>query len=124
MLNFDLSPKQLEVQQKAREFALKVVMPIAWYYDEKDEIPLSVLRRAYDEGLMNNDTPKKYGGNEYGILEGVIMTEEISAACPGLATSTMDKIRPRNVPIAFFLKPLLKKYGRLNNDVSTKISYC
>ena len=39
---------------------------------------------------MNNDIPKKYGGNEYGILEGAIMTEEIAAACPGLATSLFD----------------------------------
>ena len=90
MLNFDLSPKQLEIQKKAREFALKEVLPVAWYYDEKDEIPLSVLRKAYDEGLMNSDVPKKYGGNGYGILEGAIMTEEIAAACPGLATSLFD----------------------------------
>jgi acyl-CoA dehydrogenase len=90
MLNFDLSPKQLEIQQKTREFALREVLPVAWYYDEKDEIPLSVLKKAYDEGLMNNDIPKKYGGNEYGILEGAIMTEEIAAACPGLATSLFD----------------------------------
>ena len=90
MLNFDLSPKQLELQQKTREFALKEVLPVAWYYDQKDEIPLSVLRKAYDEGLMNNDIPKKYGGNEFGILEGAIMTEEIAAACPGLATSLFD----------------------------------
>jgi acyl-CoA dehydrogenase len=90
MLNFDLSPKQLELQQKTREFALKEVLPVAWYYDQKDEIPLSVLRKAYDEGLMNNDIPTKYGGNEFGILEGAIMTEEIAAACPGLATSLFD----------------------------------
>ena len=90
MLNFNLSSKQLEIQQKAREFALKEVLPVAWYYDEKDEIPLFVLRKAHDEGLMNSDIPEKYGGNEYGILEGVIMTEEIAAACPGLATSLFD----------------------------------
>ncbi|MBU4054459.1 MAG: acyl-CoA dehydrogenase family protein, partial [Proteobacteria bacterium] len=90
MLNFHLSEKQIEIQQKTREFAIKEVLPVAWYYDEKDEIPLAVLRKAYNAGLMNNDIPKKYGGNEYGILEGVIMTEEIAAACPGLATSLFD----------------------------------
>lgn len=90
MLNFDLSPKQLEIQQKARDFAIKEVLPVAWYYDEKNEIPLSVLRKAFNEGLMNNNIPKKYGGNEYGILEAAIMTEEVAAACPGLATSLFD----------------------------------
>jgi len=90
MLNFNLSNKQLEIQQKTRDFAIKEILPVAWYYDKKDEIPLSVLRKAYDKGLMNNDIPKKYGGNEYGILEGAIMTEEIAAACPGIATSLFD----------------------------------
>ncbi|MDX2447593.1 MAG: acyl-CoA dehydrogenase family protein [Desulfobacterales bacterium] len=90
MLNFNLSKKQLDIQKKTREFALKEILPVAWYYDEKDEIPLTVLRKAYDQGLMNNDIPKKYGGNGYGILEGAIMTEEIAAACPGLATSLFD----------------------------------
>lgn len=90
MLNFNLSKKQLDIQKKTREFALKEILPVAWYYDEKDEIPLTVLRKAYDQGLMNSDIPKKYGGNGYGILEGAIMTEEIAAACPGLATSLFD----------------------------------
>ena len=90
MLNFNLSKKQLDIQKKTREFALKEILPVAWYYDEKDEIPLTVLKKAYDQGLMNNDIPKKYGGNGYGILEGAIMTEEIAAACPGLATSLFD----------------------------------
>jgi len=73
MLNFDLSPKQLEIQRKTREFALKEVLPVAWYYDQKDEIPLSVLRKAYDEGLMNNDIPKKYGGNGMEQIEQFFM---------------------------------------------------
>ena len=40
MLNFHLSPKQLEIQQKTREFALREVLPVAWVYDEKDEMPI------------------------------------------------------------------------------------
>jgi acyl-CoA dehydrogenase len=39
MLNFNLSKKQLELQQKTREFALREILPVAWYYDEKDDIP-------------------------------------------------------------------------------------
>jgi acyl-CoA dehydrogenase len=39
MLDFTLTPEQLALQQKARKFALKEVLPVAWYYDEKDDIP-------------------------------------------------------------------------------------
>ncbi len=90
MLNFSLSPEQLELQQKARKFAIEVVLPVAWHYDEKDELPLWVLKKAYDEGLMNSDIPEAYGGAGYGLVEGAIITEEIAAACPGIATSIFD----------------------------------
>ncbi|MCU0845689.1 MAG: acyl-CoA dehydrogenase family protein [Spirochaetes bacterium] len=90
MLDFTLSDEQLALQKKAREFAINEVLPAAWYYDEKDEIPLSVLKKAFDAGIMNSDIPKKYGGRGYGLLEGAILTEEIAAACPGLATSIFD----------------------------------
>ncbi len=59
MLNFQLSPEQLELQKKAREFALKEIIPVASYYDEIDETPLPVLKKAYESGLMNGDIPKK-----------------------------------------------------------------
>jgi len=90
MLNFTLTPEQLEIQKKIRAFALNEVLPAVWYYDEKDEVPLFLLKRAFELGIMNNDIPKAYGGNGYGILEGTIMTEEIAAACPGVATAVFD----------------------------------
>ena len=90
MLDFSLTPEQKELKQKARDFALKHVLPVAAYYDEIDEAPVSVLKKAYEAGLTNGDIPKKYGGKGYGITEGVIVTEEIAAACPGIATSVFD----------------------------------
>ena len=90
MLDFRLSPEQLELQQKARAFALKEILPVAWYYDAEDKTPLSVLEKAYHADIINGDIPKKYGGQGYGLLESVILTEELSAACPGLATSIFD----------------------------------
>ncbi|MDA3822596.1 MAG: acyl-CoA dehydrogenase family protein [Bacteroidales bacterium] len=90
MLNFDLDKKQLELQQKARKFALERVLPASWHYDDKDEIPLFILKEAFDQGLMNTDIPSKYGGKGFGLVEGALITEEIAAACPGIATSIFD----------------------------------
>ena len=50
MLNFQLSPQQQKLQKKAREFALKEILPVAWYYDEIDETPLPVLKKAHAIG--------------------------------------------------------------------------
>ena len=90
MLDFTLTPEQLALQEKARNFALKEVLPVAWYYDEKDDIPLPVLQKAYDIGIMNSDIPQAYGGQGLGLVEAAILTEELAAACPGLATSIFD----------------------------------
>jgi acyl-CoA dehydrogenase len=90
MLDFNLTTEQRALQQRAREFAMQEILPVAWYYDRRDETPLTVLKKAYDAGFMNTDIPKQYGGKGYGLLEAAIMTEEFAAACPGLATSIFD----------------------------------
>lgn len=90
MLNFNLTNDQLELQQKARNFSLKEVLPVAWYYDEKDEIPMQVLRKAYDAGMIGCDIPKEFGGQGLSLVDSALITEEIAAACPGLATSIFD----------------------------------
>jgi acyl-CoA dehydrogenase len=87
MLNFTLTPEQLEIQKRAREFALKEVLPVAAYYDEANEIPVDLLKKAHTAGIMSGDIPREFGGHGYGSIEGAIVTEEISAACSGLATS-------------------------------------
>ena len=90
MLDFTLTPEQLALKEKARNFALKEILPVAWCYDEKDDIPLPVLQKAYDIGIMNSDIPQAYGGQGLGLVEAAILTEELAAACPGLATSIFD----------------------------------
>ena len=90
MLNFSLSPELIAIQAEARKFALKELLPVAWEYDQREETPMHLLHKAYDAGLINGDIPEAYGGKGYGILEGVIVTEELAAVCPGLATSIFD----------------------------------
>ena len=90
MLNFSLTPEQIALRDKARRFALDEVLPVAWHYDEKDDLPLYILRKAWDEGIMNLTIPVKYGGQGRGLLESALVVEEISAACAGLATSIFD----------------------------------
>ena len=90
MLDFTLSPEEEEFRLKVREFALKEVLPAGWYYDERDSMPEWILDRARDAGIMNTDIPEEYGGLGYGLVRGALATEEIAAACPGLATSIFD----------------------------------
>jgi acyl-CoA dehydrogenase len=90
MLSFELSREQQKLQSQARKFALKEILPIAWHYDRIGEFPLSLLEKAWKAGLTYGDIPTRYGGRGRGILDAVLITEEIAAACPGLATSIFD----------------------------------
>jgi acyl-CoA dehydrogenase len=117
MLNFNLPPEHLEIQKKAREFALKEVLPVAAYYDEIGKTPIDVLRKAFDAGLINGDIPKKYGGKGYGVLESVVIVEEIAAACPGIATSVFDNSLGMEPLILSDNEPAKEKYlPKIAND--------
>jgi len=89
-MDFSLTPEQLDIQRRAREFALKEVLPEVWYYDERDDVPVKILKRAFEAGIANADIPAAYGGKGYGLFEIVLMIEEIAAACAGVATSVFD----------------------------------
>jgi acyl-CoA dehydrogenase len=117
MLNFELTPEQIDLQKKARDFALKEILPLAWYYDNHDETPLEVIRKAYDAGLINGDIPKEYGGQGLGLVDNVILTEEFAAACPGLATSLFDNSLGME-PLRLSKNEDLKKkyFSRILND--------
>jgi len=120
MLNFSLTPEQIELRDRARRFALDEVLPIAWHYDEKDDLPLYILRRAWEEGIMNLTIPVQYGGRGRGLLESALVVEEISAACAGLATSIFDNslgteplMLTRNAKIRERYLPLLAREFKL-----------
>jgi len=117
MLDFTLTPEQLDLQKKARQFARQEILPVAWYCDEIDDTPLALLKKAYEAGLINGDIPQKYGGQGWGLIESVVMTEEFAAACPGLATSLFDNSLGMEPLLLSKNEPLKKKYlSKILND--------
>ncbi|TXT58878.1 MAG: Acyl-CoA dehydrogenase [Promethearchaeota archaeon] len=89
-MDFKLTDKQKELKKKARDFARKEVLPVAQAYDRQAKMPMDVIKKAWEQGLLNLAIPEEYGGNGYGLMESVIVVEEIAAACPGIATSIFD----------------------------------
>jgi acyl-CoA dehydrogenase len=108
MLDFTLSPEQIEIQRQARDFALKEILPVAAYYDESNRLPMAIMKKAFEAGLLNSGIPKQYGGRGLGIIEAVLITEELSAACLGFATSVSDNGLGME-PIILSNKEALKK---------------
>ncbi|MEW6332780.1 MAG: acyl-CoA dehydrogenase family protein [Thermodesulfobacteriota bacterium] len=109
MLQFELSKRQKALQEKVRRFAIREILPAVWHYEDRDEIPLFLLQRAFDHGFMNGDIPAAYGGKGLGLVEGAILTEEIAAVCPGVATSVFDNSLGMEPLILSENEPLKKK---------------
>ncbi len=84
MVDFSLSKEQKELQEKVRDFAKREMIPNARKYDETAEFPWDIVKKAYDEGLMNGPVPKEYGGNGHTIFESAIASEELGAGCVGI----------------------------------------
>ncbi|MHA1804315.1 MAG: acyl-CoA dehydrogenase family protein [Promethearchaeota archaeon] len=89
-MEFTLTKEQKALKEKARIFAINEILPVARKYDESEEFPLDVIKKAHELGLLNLSIPKKYGGPDLGILDACLVVEEISSACPGIATSIFD----------------------------------
>ncbi|MFX1502794.1 MAG: acyl-CoA dehydrogenase family protein, partial [Promethearchaeota archaeon] len=89
-MDFMLNDEQKALQKRAREFAINEVLPVAGEYDESEEFPLPVIKKAWEQGLLNLGIPKEYGGLGYGLLSSCLVVEEIASACPGIATSIFD----------------------------------
>ncbi len=112
MLSFSLSKAQEELRERARTFARNEILPSVWYYDDIDEIPLFLLERARQEGFLNQDIPSCYGGQGLGILESVLISEELAAACPGVATSAFDNSLGFEPLLLCSNEPLKQEYFR------------
>src|SRR5215212_10256587 len=86
-VSFALTDEQRELRSLAREFAEKEIRPKAAEYDEHQTHPVDVIAKAHDLGLMNPHVPEEYGGLGLSVLEGVLIGEELSWGCAGIAVS-------------------------------------
>ncbi|KAF0154927.1 MAG: acyl-CoA dehydrogenase [Syntrophaceae bacterium] len=84
MIDFSLSNEQKALQDLARKFNQKEIVPIALQYDKESFEPDAILKKAYAAGLMNLTTPREYGGHGMGLLDAALITEEINAGCAGI----------------------------------------
>ncbi|MBS3942896.1 MAG: acyl-CoA dehydrogenase family protein [Dethiobacter sp.] len=86
-MNFDLTEEQLAAQKAAREFAKKEIAPIAAECDEKEEMPVDLIRKAQNQGFASINIPEQYGGAGMDEVTLCLVTEELGRACAGIATS-------------------------------------
>jgi len=119
MIDYRLTEEQLALQEMAREFAQKEMRPNAAKYDQSHEFPYEIMEKAFSAGFMTAGIPEAYGGGGLGNLDLAMISEELSAGCPGMFTSIMA-VSLATTPIVQygsdeqkkkFLAPLCQKMG-------------
>jgi len=89
MMDYGLTEYQCAIRDLAREIAEKEIRPVAAEYDREGKFPWPVVRVLAETDLFRVYVDEKYGGITEGtpIMNMVIVTEELSRACGGIALS-------------------------------------
>jgi len=78
---FELTDEQRMIQETARAFAHKEILPLAAELDESGRYPEEIVRQMAALGLMGIAIPEEYGGAGMDHVCYAIAMEEISRAC-------------------------------------------
>ncbi len=76
-MDFELTPEQKSVQQKARHFSQQEVAPIARQADEKGEFPLHLVKRMGELGFLAGPIEQDYGGSGMDYVSYALLCKEL-----------------------------------------------
>jgi acyl-CoA dehydrogenase len=82
-MEFGLTEEQRELQKWAHDFAEKEIRPVAPHYDETEEFPWDVLKKAAEVGLYSIDVYAQAAQDPSGLTLPLI-TEELYWGCAGI----------------------------------------
>ncbi len=86
-MDLTFTPEQRMIQQTARDFADKELLPTAAYYDERQEFPVELWRKLGQLGMMGLIIPEEWGGAGVDTVSYVLALEEIARGNPALSTA-------------------------------------
>lgn len=81
------TPMQVDLRNRARELAEKVMRPVAAKHDVEQSFPWEVQKAIKDAGLYGVWIPKEFGGMGGGVLDLCLVVEEFSRACGGMGVA-------------------------------------
>jgi alkylation response protein AidB-like acyl-CoA dehydrogenase len=82
-MDFSLTEEQQEIQKWAHEFAEREIRPVAAEYDESEEFPWPVLKKAAEAGLYSVDIYMNAQQDPTGLTLPLLM-EEVFWGCAGI----------------------------------------
>jgi len=86
-MDFTFSREATALRRMIREFAEKEVAPIAAEIDREHRVPMEVMRKLGEVGLLGVCFPQEYGGMGAGEIGYCILMEELGRVCTSTATN-------------------------------------
>ena len=86
-MDFTFSPEHEALRRMIREFAEKEIAPIAAELDREHRVPLEIMRKLGEIGLLGVCFPQEYGGMGAGEAGYCILMEELGRVCTSTATN-------------------------------------
>lgn len=86
MVDFKLTPEQMNLRQKAREFTERFILPRT-DLDTHGHFPFDLYEEAFKAGFITGILPKAYGGGGRTLFECALAAEEFAYGDLGVATS-------------------------------------
>ena len=83
-MDFSLSSDQRAVQEAARDFAKGEVDPIVEEFDESQQFPMDVIKKAGELGFLGIIFPEELGGAGMGYVEYALIVTELSKIDPSV----------------------------------------
>jgi alkylation response protein AidB-like acyl-CoA dehydrogenase len=83
-MDFDLTREQRDIQKAAREFARGEFPKVALECDVQEKVPMEIVQKARELGLVGLFVPEAYGGPGFGYLEQAMVLEEFWKVDPGI----------------------------------------
>ncbi|MBK23881.1 MAG: acyl-CoA dehydrogenase [Halobacteriovorax sp.] len=88
-MDFSYNTEQQEIREQTLKFAKNEMQPNASKFDESGEMPLEILRKAWELGFVNTCIPAEYGGVGFTAADTVSITENLAYGCMGMNTILM-----------------------------------
>ena len=86
MFEFTFTDEQNMLREMVRDFTNNEIKPIASKIDKEEMIPMSLIKKIGELGLLGLVFPEEYGGGGMGEVGYCISQEEIARGCMSTAT--------------------------------------
>ena len=84
-MEFELNDDQKILQKTVRDFCAREIIPHARRWDEEEKLPMELIPKLAELGLLGMCHPEEYGGSGMSMLDYVVAMEEIARADGSIA---------------------------------------